>query len=348
MATELDLDPYEAVEQPLPPVGDDRLRALLAWAVLAPSPHNTQPWSWAVDNGVIELRSDTSRLLRVSDPQGRELVIGCGAALEHLLLRLGAEQTAVTVEELPDPGDTTLLARVRTGTGDPYEYRPDLVAAMAVRRTNRTAYHGDPMDPALRSSLIRAVDRFGVECAWLEDPESRAALAALIMAGDREQMSSAEFRRELAHWMRPAHSASPDGMQSDLLGQRGIAAYFAPLAVRTFDMGKMTAARDGELTAGSPDITVVWTPADDTAAWLATGRLLARLTLEAQAAGRASAYMNQPCEVPAIREQLAQSLRIAGYPQLVIRFGLAESVHAASRLPVSQVLRATPPGSSGT
>jgi len=339
MVMVLDLDPYVAITQPLPPDGDDRLRALLAWAILAPSPHNTQPWAWSVADGVVELRVDTGRSLSVCDPDGRELVIGCGAALEHLLLRLGAEQVPVTVDELPDPDDDTLLVRVRTGSGEPYEHRPELVAAMALRRTNRTAYHGDPMDSALRSTLDRAGQRFGVESAWLRDAEIRAAIVELIMAADREQMSSAEFRRELAHWMRPKNSSSPDGMQADLLGQRGIAAYVAPLAVRTFDMGKMQAARDGELTEGSPDLAVVWTAADDTAAWLGTGRALARLTLESQTAGLASAYMNQPCEIPAMRAQLARALGIAGHPQLILRYGQAEPVHPASRLPVSQVLR---------
>lgn len=339
MASSLDLDPYRAVELPLPTAGDDRLGALLAWAVLAPSPHNTQPWAWTVADGVIELRADASRLLTVSDPDGRELVIGCGAALEHLLLRLGAEGMPLTVEEFPASEDGSALARVRTGAGEPYEHRPDLVAAMVTRRTNRTAYHGDPMDSGLRSALTRAGRRFGVETTWLEDSDSRTALVTLIMDADREQMSSVEFRRELAHWMRPKHSSSSDGMQADLLGQHGIAAYVAPLAVRTFDMGAMQAARDGELTSGSPDLAVIWTAADDPAAWLATGRALARLTLGAAAAGRASAYMNQPCELPAVRERLARTLGIAGHPQLVLRYGLAEPVHPASRLPVSAVLQ---------
>lgn len=339
MTTFLDLDPYVAVGQPLPAGGDDRLRALLAWAVLAPSPHNTQPWAWTVADGVIELRADTSRLLAVCDPDGRELAIGCGAALEHLLLRLGADQVAVAVEELPDPGDGNLLARVRTGAGEPYGDRPDLVAAMAVRRTNRTAYRGEPMAPALRATLTRAVERFGVKSEWLVDAPIREALVRMVMEADREQMASAEFRRELSRWIRPKHSSSPDGIQADLLGLRGIGAYAAPLAVRTFDMGNMQAARDAELTGGSPDLAVVWTPGDDARSWLATGRALARFTLEAQAAGRASAHMNQPCEIPAVREQLAAELGIAGHPQLVLRLGLAQTVHPARRIPVSRVLR---------
>ena len=338
MSELLDLDPYRAVEQPLPPSGDDRLRALLAWAVLAPSPHNTQPWSWSVRDGVVELRADSTRLLAVSDPDGREMLIGCGAALEHLLLRLGADGAGLALELLPDPGESALLARVRTGTGRPYDDRPDLVGAMTTRRTTRTAYHGDPMEPPLRVALEQCCAQFGVGLMWLADAETRAATVQLIMESDREQMASKEFRHELAAWMRPKNSASDDGMHADLLGQRGVAAYVAPLVVRTFDMGKMQAARDQELTEGSPDLAVLWTDSDDAAARLATGRALARLTLSAQAAGRASAYMNQPCELPAARDRLARALGVVN-PQLVLRFGLADPVHPASRLPVSQVLR---------
>lgn len=312
---------------------------MLAWAVLAPSPHNTQAWAWSVSNGVVELRADRSRLLEVSDPDGRELHIGCGAALEHLLLRLGLDDTPVSVETLPDPGDEQLLARVVTGSGDPYERRPDLVEAIPKRRTNRRAYRGDPVRTELRSVLTEACTRFGISVRWLVDAESRTALAQLIMDSDREQMASPEFRRELADWMRPRNSRSEDGMHADLLGQRGVAAYVAPLVVRTFDVGKMQAARDQGLTEGSPDLVVLSTPSDDPATWLAVGRALARLTLEAEAAGRASAYMNQPCELPGPRARLAEVLEIAGHPQLVLRLGLAEPVHAASRLPVSRVLR---------
>lgn len=334
----LELDPYDAVEQALPDSGDDRLKALLAWAVLAPSPHNTQPWAWTVRDGLVELRADRARRLPVCDPDDRELTIGCGAALEHLLLRLGVEGTPVVVETLPG-SDPDLLARVRTGAGETYESRPELVSAMRTRRTNRTAYHGDPMGATQRAILTEASEAFGVHLHWLDDDNSRTAVVGLIMEADRAQMASTDFRRELAHWMRPRHSRSGEGMQADLLGQHGVAAYVAPLVVRTFDVGAMQAARDRQLTEGSPDLVILATAADDPAAWLGTGRALARLTLEAQAAGWASAYMNQPCELPEARLRLAGHLPSPGHPQLLIRLGLAGPVHAAGRLPVARVLR---------
>lgn len=334
----LDLDPYQAIDAPLPDSGDERLTALLAWALLSPSPHNTQPWAWSVTDGVVDLHADYSRQLTVSDPDGRELTIGCGSGLEHLLLRLGQEEIPLSLQEFPDPADRRHLARVATGSGSAYARHDDLVAAMATRRTNRTAYHGDPMDASLRGSLEEAAATFGLRLTWVDDAATRASLVDLIMASDKEQMGSKDFRHELSHWMRPEHSHKDDGMEADLLGEKGVAAYVAPLIVRTFDVGKMQAATDEQLTQGSPDIAVFSTASDDDAAWLATGRALAHVVLRAKAAHRYSAYMNQPCEVPASRVQLAALVGVER-PQLVVRFGLADPVHAALRRPVAEVVR---------
>lgn len=334
----LQMNPYQAVQQPVPASGDERLKALLAWALLSPSPHNTLPWAWSVIDGVIELRRDNARLLTVSDPDGRELVIGCGCALEHLLLRLGVEGDPVSLELLPEGPESELLARVRVGSGEPYHSQPELVAQMPLRRTNRTAYHGAPMSAKERESLIEAAGNFDVKLRWVDEVPTRAAVVELIMQSDREQMANPDFRKELSHWMRPEHSHQMDGMEADLLGQHGVAAYVAPIVVRTFDVGKQQAAKDSQLTEGSPDLFVFETAKDDQAAWLATGRALAHVTLGAMHLGRASAYMNQPCEVPSSRTKLCKVLATTDSPQLVLRVGLADETHAALRFPVADVL----------
>ena len=55
--------------------------------VRAPSIHNTQPWRWRYRHGVLDLFADRTRQLPALDPDGRSLLLSCGAALE--LARLG-------------------------------------------------------------------------------------------------------------------------------------------------------------------------------------------------------------------------------------------------------------------
>ena len=63
---------------------NEKLLFLLNYAVLAPSILNTQPWRFRIDGDEVEISSDRKRILPVTDPQGRELLISCGAALINL------------------------------------------------------------------------------------------------------------------------------------------------------------------------------------------------------------------------------------------------------------------------
>ena len=75
---------------------DPRMRAL-SHAILAPNPHNRQPW-------IIDLRTedeltlycDLQRLLPETDPFGRQITIGLGCFLE--LLRMAAAEDGYRAE----------------------------------------------------------------------------------------------------------------------------------------------------------------------------------------------------------------------------------------------------------
>src|SRR5689334_8091394 len=88
------------------------VRWVVAQAARAPSIHNTQPWVFSWDGRGFELHADTQRGLNAIDPDGRELVLSCGAALYNLRLALRKLGVDSTVTLLPVPGDPRLLARV--------------------------------------------------------------------------------------------------------------------------------------------------------------------------------------------------------------------------------------------
>ena len=57
--------------------------AATAAARHAPSILNTQPWRWRVSPGRLELFAEPRRHLAVTDPDGRLLLLSCGAVLHH-------------------------------------------------------------------------------------------------------------------------------------------------------------------------------------------------------------------------------------------------------------------------
>ena len=69
---------------------------------------------------------------------------------------------------------------------------------------------------------------------------------------------------------------------------------------------------------------------------------LHRVLLVATAAGVATSLLNQPVELPALRAQLRNELRIDGHPQALLRLGYAPPALPTPRRPVDDVLQIAP------
>ena len=87
--------------------GDDRgpneVRSAVEAATWAPSVHNTQPWLFSRSGDRISLRADSDRRLGIVDPDGREMLISCGAALFTLRVAVREMGREPEVRLLPDP-----------------------------------------------------------------------------------------------------------------------------------------------------------------------------------------------------------------------------------------------------
>src|SRR5580704_9703476 len=119
--------------------------ALVRAAILAASPHNTQPWLFKVTDKQIELYADTGRYPGALDPYLREQHIGLGCALENLMLAAPANgyYAAVTLlpgKLLPIPSNPQpeLVAHVDLEPGS--RQTNELYDAIPHRHTNRTPY----------------------------------------------------------------------------------------------------------------------------------------------------------------------------------------------------------------
>ena len=123
---------------------DDVRRRALSYALLAPNPHNRQPWVVRLDNvDALTLFVDLNRRLPATDPYDRQITIGCGAFLELLAIAAAQEGCRAAVTPFPEGEDLQTLdrrpvARVRL-VADAVPRDP-LFAQLLNRRTNREAY----------------------------------------------------------------------------------------------------------------------------------------------------------------------------------------------------------------
>lgn len=324
---------------------DVRKRAL-SYAILAPNPHNMQPWlADLTEPGQITLYVDTARMLPVTDPFNRQIVIGCGAFLELLRMAAAKAGWTATVEPFPTGEPHPLLdgrpvARIsfeRGGEPDP------LFAHALARRTNRGAFEERLVPAEAADAIVRAATVPLVTAGHALDAERVARLKALVFEGAKVEATTP-----------PAHQESVD---RTFIGARDVAAHRYGIsleggAIETLHTaGLLTQAKmkqpgtfafDQSLSflkkAADTSRGFVWmtTAGDSRAEQLAAGAAYLRANLAATGLGLAmhpwsqllQEYATQKPLFAAAHRELAPE---GGRIQMLARIGYAKAVPPAPR-----------------
>lgn len=320
------------------PVGnltEDDIREVLDAAAAAPSLHNSQPWRFVCTAPTIELHLDPTRALPAADPDRREMLLACGAALLNLRLALRARGAHAVVSLVPDPGRPDLLARVRPGGRHPVSPRDrELAQAIRLRRTNRRPFLPTPVPPTTVPAL-RAAAR--AELAWLATlaPAQLPLLRAQLAAAHRIQRADAAFRAEWELWTGRADD-SADGVPTRSSG---------PLpepqdewVLRDFSGGHGRQRLPGKDFEPDPLIVVVGSVHDRPVARLQAGQAMQRVLLTATTLGLSASFLSQVVEVPTTRRQLRELIGGGLWPQTVLRLGYGSPVPPTPRRDLSEVV----------
>lgn len=296
------------------------VRAAITLASRAPSVHNTQPWRLVVGPGHIDLVADGGRLLPAADPDGRELVLSCGALLHHLRLALAAYGWRTEVDRFPDPDDLTRLARIRLQAHPTSKDDIADAAAIGRRQTDRRRFTSWPVPEEHLDSMVAAAAPQGVFAVPLTDAGMRMILVTILAdSSDRQQVDS-EYTDEVVAWSARQSTATD-----------GVLASSVPGGVRTHGDTRMRTFPGGRLVepdlAGEEDggqLLVIATADDDPLSWLRAGEATSAALLAATRAGLATCPLSQPLENADTRRLVRHEV-LGGLarPQLIIRTGWA-------------------------
>ena len=316
---------------------------VVAAAVWAPSVHNTQPWRFTADGDQISLYADAGRQLMAADPDGREMMISCGAALFTARLALRSLGYIPQTSVLPDPGRPLLAARVSWGRrAECTEFEQALFGRVRQRRTHRGGFDLMPLPLGLLATLRESAARHDAMLRIVADDGRRAALAAAVAEAERAERLDSERVRELARWAPAPGTAAADGVPPTSYPARDehTDPYFPG---RDFAHGRgwglpPLSAAPWPRSAG---VAALLTTAHDRPVdWINAGQALQRILLTAAAFGAAAALHTQPIELGWLRERIRAALSDGAYPQLVLRFGVVVQAAASVRRPPGDVLSA--------
>jgi len=313
----------------------DTVLAAIALANHAPSVHNTQPWRWLVDDTSVRLMADRTREVPATDPDGRDLLLSCGAALHHLRVALAAAGWEAVVRHLPNAHDPDHLATVCTRPLEPTDDDLALAGAISRRHTDRRRFTSWEVPGRHLDLMVRRVAQAGGLLVPVIDGATRWRLTRAIDTAARRQADDPDYRMELASWSRGS-AAAQDGV---------LAASGAPTptrhddtAMRAFPGGTLGNAPTGRGEEDGGQLLVLATLDDDPLSVLRAGEAASAALLTATDLGLATCPLSQPLEVADTRATIRdQVLDGAAHPQLVLRVGWAPS--SAPPLPDSPVRR---------
>jgi nitroreductase len=302
-------------------------------ALRAPSVHNTQPWRWRITDDSVELYADWNRHLIATDPDRRDLVVSCGAALHHLLVALAAQGLEVEVDRMPDPDDAEHLATVTVRPGAGRTADPMLFPAIERRRTDRRRMSHRPVPPEALDVLAEQARRAGAVVVPASDDAVRGRLAAALLEAARRQEPSAGYTVELELWTR-RYAGARDGVPAESIAPAPVGAVGnSPL--RRFPRGRLDQPR--QLPGHGPaddaaELLVVATAGDAAVDRLRAGEAVSAVLLAATRLGLATTPLSQGVEVDAVRQAIRWDvLHMPEQPQLVVRVGWPAS--GAAELP---------------
>ena len=300
----------------------EKLAFCVRYAILAPSPYNTQPWFFKVSGSTVNVYIDRRYGLPVIDPDDRAMIIFCAGALFTLRVALHHFGLSEKVEILPDESDSDLLARVHVSAGDIKRTEEDEVLFRAVpkRHTNRGAFTDKEVPEDVLRSLKAAATSEG---AWLHicSVHERQTVVNMIAEADHIQTGNKNFRRELAAWVDQRRYLSGDGMPEIGLTYKDVMTNLSPTVARRFESENHQAVDNAHLAEGSPVIAVLGTMSGGMVERIHAGQALVKVLLEAENNGVAISMLNQPCEVPELRLRLHDEIAHQGRSHMILRMG---------------------------
>jgi nitroreductase len=322
---------------------DDIAAFIVDAATRAPSVHNTQPWWFGVRASRLTVHADPDRRLNVADPDGREMLVSCGAAL--FTLRLAARRLGhgAEVRLWPDPERPMLLADVEiTPRGSATAAEQRMFDQIERRHSHRGGFGRERPTAGLLSRLSIEARREGASLRVVADPRARRALAALTEAAEQTLRLDVEYLTELARWA-PAPGAHRDDGVPPAAYPRADDHAEPHFAARDFARGQGWGRPEEDPGEATGVVALLMTPGDEPADWLAAGMALQRVLLCAAEEDMAAAFHTQALEIPEMRAVIRTRFCDGAHPQMLMRLGHAEDEPAgAVRRPESDVVAEEP------
>lgn len=329
---------------------DPRMNAL-SYAILAPNPHNRQPWTIElVGSDTVSIGFDVNRQLPHTDPFDRQLTIGMGCFLELMVMAANASGYEVDLELFPQGVDDNEIsgrpvAKARFSESGTVVADP-LFAHVLNRRSTKESHD---MTKTVSESALKtliAVGQNNTQLGGTVDEQDLVFWRKATVEAMEIELDTPRTYKESIDLMRIGKAeinANPDGIElpglmMDVMGATGLMSREASLDPNSmaFKSGKDIVLKPMHTSMGFLWMT---TPDNSRVSQIAAGRDWVRANLAATSIGLAyhpnsqclQEYTEMKTHYDDIHTRLAPN---GGTVQMFIRIGYCAPVGPTPRWPL--------------
>jgi hypothetical protein len=296
----------------------EKLNIAVKSADSASAEDHWKPWNFRVADGCVELFANSGTFSEALDPDGRETIFRCGAALQSLKLSLKRQGCLCRTELFPALDEPALVARIHVGVGGVSDDQERMLFDAMTRAGEHFLPAGNsPVSDAALSLISSAVagDRAWLELAQSES--SRGRLLEIARASERSRAQRSEIRCEVQPSSSGGESES-NRLKGKTFINRFIRQRKPALDVKLRITVPTVDIEDGVIDV--PDLGafgVVKTKTDDKRGWVAAGQTVTLLVQTAQALGVSCTFFNRTLRKATVREELRTGIGHKGFAQAI-------------------------------
>ena len=317
----------------------------IAYGCNAPNPHNSQAWKLRNTSDLqTVLYVDKARLLPVTDPQARQIHIGCGCFIETLSAGASTMGFGTAVETFPEGtyglSEVGMKPVARITLTPAAETQPDeLSDYVYARQTNRRPSPGGaPVSDQQFAEIAKCVRESDVQVIGINDRARMEPLLAIFDQAMTIEVQTRHLWEETRVWTRFSERERAEKRDGLSLPQAGVVGRLLPLQewylkhgdIRRWNSKPALNASLKVFRAGlasTQGLLLLKTAANTQQDWIKAGRAYARASLAAARLGLQmhpfSQVLQEYPEMTELQRQFNDLMGVTGEEkiQMAVRLG---------------------------
>ncbi len=309
------------------------MRSFLEMAILAPSTHNSQPWKFRIDDSILYVSIDETRLLPEADVLRRDAYISLGCAIENFVLTARNSGWKPNIS-YADSGDYPVVAKIFLEKSEIDKSVENLVETIPRRINARGNFTKEELPLFEIENHIRKMETENyfdaIKIKIITDREVISKIASITEKGIKEAHHNTAFRKELSNWMPNALSARKNGLQWYSLHMPYLLSFFIPTLIRHTNVGHILATKSASGINTSKAGFIFLSESETPQTWLQVGRCAERLMLYIQSLGFHTSIYVGGIEIGDNKKDFINSAHLQLLPQFFFVAGKISVAHSVS------------------